>query len=103
MCFWNGHPVVAAEVSAFALNPALLVASSRVAELTLKTPVGTEGDEAAGLFALMSAQDALHRALQVIVTKPPEDAAEIAECHLVSFKKRLLCCMRKRPMIGAAA
>jgi hypothetical protein len=101
--FWKGHPVVAAEVSAFTLNSALFVASGRVAELALKKPVGTEGDEAAGLFALMPAQDALHHALQVIVAKLLEDAAEIAEDHLMSLKKRLLRCMRKRPMIGAAA
>src|ERR1700675_2343777 len=101
--FRKRHPVVAAEVSAFALDATLLVASSRVAELALKAPVGTKGDEAAGLFTLMTAQDALHCALQVIVAKLLEDSAEITECHLMSFKKRLLCCMRKRPMIGAAA
>jgi len=65
--------------------------------------VGTEGDEAAGLFTLMTAQDALHCTLQVIVAKLLEDAVEITECDLMSFKKRLLCRMRKSPMIGTTA
>src|ERR1022692_263854 len=49
--FRNRHPVVAPKVSAFALDAALLVAASRVAELALITPVRTESNEAAGLFA----------------------------------------------------
>ena len=40
--FRQRHPVVAAEVSAFAFHAALLVAACRVAELALKAPVRTE-------------------------------------------------------------
>src|SRR5580693_7867120 len=74
---WNRHPMVAPEVSAFAFDSTLLVAASRVAELALKAPVRTEGDEAAGLFPPMAAQDLLDRTREVIVAKQPEDPAKV--------------------------
>jgi hypothetical protein len=46
--------VVAAEVSAFAFDAALLVAARRIAELALESPVRAEGDEATGLFPLVA-------------------------------------------------
>ena len=65
----NRHQMVAAEVTHFAFHSALLVASRRVAELRLKAPVRAESDQALRLFPLMTAQNLLHRALQVVVAQ----------------------------------
>src|SRR6185437_20519 len=65
--FRKRHPVVAAEVAAFSFHAALFVAASRVTELTLKTPVRTECNEAAGLLTAVSAQHLLHSTLQVVI------------------------------------
>src|SRR5664280_1697487 len=84
------NPVVAAEVAHFTFHPALLVAFAGRAELSLILPVRTEGDEASRQLALVAAQDLLHRARQIIVAKPAENAAEVMERQLVRFQKRLL-------------
>ena len=82
--------MVAPKVADFAFHAALLVASRRIAELRLKTPVRAEGDQPLGLLPLVPAQNLLHRALQVVVAQPPKHAAEIAKRQLVRFQKRLL-------------
>ena len=84
------HPVIAPEVPAFAFHAAFLVACAGVQNSLLKPPVRTEGDEASRLFPALTAQDLLHRALQVVVAKPLKDSAEVAERQFVRFQKRLL-------------
>ena len=101
--FRQRHPVVATEVAAFAFDAALLVAAGRVAELALKPPVRSEGDEAARLLTAMSAQDLLHRTLQVVIAKHTKDAAEVGKRQLMRLEKCLLCGMSIGPMIGRAA
>src|ERR1035437_1213978 len=96
-------PVVATEISTFALDASLFVAASWVAKLALKAPVRTEGDEAAGLFPPMATQDLLHRTRQVIVAEKPENPAKVAERQLVGFKKCLLCGVRVGSVKRSAA
>lgn len=69
--------MVAPEVSAFTFDAALFVAAGRVAELALKAPVRPKSNEAAGLFALVAAEDPLYDALQVVITEKLEDAIKI--------------------------
>jgi hypothetical protein len=47
--------------------------------------VGSESDQALCFFALMPAQNLLHRALQVVVAQAAKDAAEVAKRQLVRF------------------
>src|SRR5207245_3412243 len=61
------YQMVPPEVARFAFHAALLVATRRVTELRLETPVRTERDQPVGLLALMPAQNLLHRAFQVVV------------------------------------
>jgi hypothetical protein len=75
--------VVAAEVASLTLHAALLMAFARGAELGLILPVRTERDEPGRQLALLAAQDLLHRAREVIVTKPPKDALEVSERQFV--------------------
>ena len=95
--------MVAAEVSAFAFDAALLVAAGRITELALITPVRTESNEAAGLFAPIAAQYLLHRTCKVIVAEKSENPAKIAECQLMSFKKCLLSSVCVGPVKCSAA
>src|SRR5258708_7153339 len=81
------NPVVAAEVAYLALHAALLMAFTRGAELGLILPVGAERDEPCRQFALLAAQNLLHRARQVIVAKHAKDALEVSERQLVSLQK----------------
>ena len=83
--FRRNHWVPLPEVSALTFDAALLVATSRIAELALKAPVGTEGDEAAVFLPLISMQDLLYRTLQVVVAQRLEDTVKIAEGQLVRF------------------
>src|SRR5664279_4578348 len=87
----NRHKVVAPKITHFAFDPTLLVAPRRVAEVGLKAPVRTKTDQSLRLFPLVTAQDLLHRALQVVVAQQPEDTAEVAKSQLVGFQKGLLC------------
>ena len=48
------------------------------------------------LFAPVTAQDFLHRTLQIVVTQDFEDTAEESKCLFMSFQKSLL----GRPRIG---
>src|SRR5712692_2452133 len=82
--------MVAPEVAHFAFHAALLIASCRVAELRLETPVRTETDQPLRLFPLMAAQNLLHRALQVVVAQQLEHATKVAKRQLVRFQKGLL-------------
>src|ERR1700747_1845758 len=84
------HPVIAPEVTNLSFYATLFVAFARCAELRLILPVRTEGDESSRLLSLIAAQDLLHCAGQVVVLKPPEDAAKIMKCQLVRFQKCLL-------------
>lgn len=101
--FGKRHPVVAPEVSAFPFNTALLVAAGRVAELALKPPVRSEGDETACLLAAMSAQDLLYGTLQVVIAKHAEDSAEVSKCQLMSLEKCLLCGTSIGAVVGRTA
>ena len=83
------HPVVAAEVANFTFHAALLVAFARRAELGLILPMRTERDEPGRQLSLLAAQNLLHRARQVIVAQPPEDAFEVIEGKLVRLQKCL--------------
>src|ERR1700741_211356 len=89
--------MIAPKVASLALNPALLVRLRRRAELALEAPMRTEDDEARHLLAAMTAQDPLHRALEVIVSEQPKDPAKIVEGVLMSLEKRL----RRRALIRA--
>src|SRR5664279_3554785 len=102
-CFRQGNPVVAPEVSAFALHSALLVATGGVAELALETPVRSKRNEAARLLPLMPTQDPLHRTRQVVVAQQPEEPVKIAKRPLVRFQKCLLCGMGIGSVIGSPA
>ena len=83
-------PVVASEVSALAFNAALFVAPSRVAELALVAPVGTAGDEAAGLFSLIATQNLLHGTGEVVIAKSPKDSGEVVYfCSALDTKTAL--------------
>ena len=99
-CRRHGNPVVAPEVAAFTFHAALLVAFAGRAEVSLILPVRAEGDEASRLLAPIAAQDLLHRARQVVVAKPAEDAAEVMKRQLVGFQKRLLRGSQIGAMIG---
>ena len=101
--FRKRHPVVASKVSAFAFDAALFVAAGRVAELALKAPVRSEGDETARLLTAISAQDLLHCTLQVVIAEHAKDAAEVAKCQLMSLEKCLLGGMSIGPVIGRTA
>lgn len=48
-------------LATFTFDTALFMAFAGRAELGVKAPVRTEGDEARGLFALMATQNLLHR------------------------------------------
>ena len=97
------HPVIAPEVTGFALNPAFFVRFPRIAKVAREAPVRAEGDEARGLLAPMAAQNLLHRTLQVVVSEQPEDSAKIMKRLLVGLEKRLLRRALIRPMKGRAA
>jgi hypothetical protein len=83
--------VAAAEVPTFPFDTTLLVAAGRVAELALKSPVRSEGNEAARFLAAMPAQDLLGRTLQVVLAKYAENATKVCERQLMSLEKCLLC------------
>src|SRR5580658_3499984 len=89
-CFRQRHQVVAPEVSAFAFDAALLVATCRVTELALKPPVRTERNEAARFLTATAAKDPLHSTLQVVVTEYAKNTIKISKGELMRFKKCLL-------------
>src|ERR1700757_241763 len=91
------HPVIAPEVTNLSFYATLFVAFARCAELRLVLPVRTKGDEASRLLSLIAAQNLLHCARQVVVTKPPKDATEIMKCQLVCLQK----CLLRGSQIGA--
>ena len=97
------HQMIAPEVAALVLHPALLVAARRVAELALETPMRPERKEALRLFPLVATQDLLHRATQVVVAKALENAAKISERQLMRFQERLLTGVRIGAMKRSAA
>src|SRR5262249_30318382 len=84
------YPMIAPKVTGFALDAALLVRFFGCAELTLKTPVRAEGDEARGLLAAIAPENLLNRAFQIVVSEDPKHSAEVTECQLVGFEERLL-------------
>ncbi len=98
----HGDEVVAAEVAAFALDAALLVALARRAELGREAPMRSEGHEPGGLLAPMPAQDLAHRALEIVIPQEPEHPAEVGEGRLVGFEEGLLCGVEVGAMEGRA-
>src|ERR1039458_801995 len=62
------HPVIPAKVTDLPLHTALLVAFARRAELTLVSPMGTEGDKTRRLFSPLSSQNLLYCRAEVVVT-----------------------------------
>src|ERR1019366_4298288 len=97
------HPVIPAKVADLPLHTALLVAFARRAELTLVSPMGTEGDEPRRLFPPLPAQNLLHCGTEVVVTKPAKHAREVCERPLVALQKRLLRRMEKGTVERRAA
>lgn len=57
---WNRNPMIAPEVSRFALNPAFLLWLSWCAELGAESPMRTKGNEASGFLYSESAQYLLY-------------------------------------------
>src|SRR5664280_2886429 len=99
----HGHPVIPAKVADLTLHAPLLVAFAWRAELTLESPMGTEGDEPRRLFPPLPAQNLLYRGTAVVVTKPAKHAREIGERPLVALQKRLLRRMEKGTVERGAA
>src|ERR1035437_1247144 len=89
------HPVIPAKVANFPFHAPLLVAFARCAELTLVSPMGTEGDEPRRLFPPLPAQNLLYGRTEIVVTKPAKHAREVGERPLVALQKRLLRRMEK--------
>ena len=67
----NRNQIVAPEVAQLAFHSALFIAARRIAELRLESPMRAERDEPIRFLALPSAQNLLHRALQVVVPQQP--------------------------------
>ena len=99
----HGRQIVAAILPTFTLDATLFVSLAGRTELGGKAPVRAESDEPGGLFALMAAQDLLHRAGQVVEAQAVKDPAKPPECQLVGFQKRLLRGMRIDAVKGRAA
>src|SRR5437660_1701671 len=97
------YQMVPPKLPAFAFYTAFFVTFSWSAELRLKSPVRAERDEPRRLLALVSPQDFLYRALQVVVTQHPKYAAKMRKRQLVRFQKRLLGCVWICPMESAPA
>jgi hypothetical protein len=79
--------MVAPKIPDLAFDATFLMALCGIAELRLKPPVGPEGDEAGGLLAPMAAQDLLHRAGEVVIAQPLEDASEIVKGECWASRK----------------
>src|ERR1035441_9168909 len=71
------HQMIPPEESALSFHSALLVAPRPIAELGLVAPVRAEGDEPRRLLPLRSAQDFLHRRLQVVVAQQVKGSPKI--------------------------
>src|ERR1019366_8791430 len=99
----DGHHVVPAKVSAFSFHAALLVAFSRCAELRLKTPMRSEGDESRRLLPLVAPQNLLHRTLQVVVPQDSKYSTDIEKRSFMRFQKRLLAGVREGAMESSSA
>src|SRR5208337_3037407 len=73
------HQMIPPELPSFAFHPTFFVSFTWRAELRLESPVRTESDESGSFLPLMSPQDFLHRALQVVVAQHSEHAAKMRE------------------------
>src|SRR5688572_4349909 len=82
--------MVASKISLFPFHPSLLVSPSRIAELGVKPPVRSEGDKPLRLVPLVSPQNLLHRAAEVVIPQQPEYSSEVGERQFVRFQKGLL-------------
>src|SRR5882724_11114648 len=91
------YEMVPPELAPFAFHTALLVPFTRRAELGFESPVRAESNEPRRLLPLMTTQNFLHGALQVVVTQHAEHTAEIGERQLVCFQERLLVGVRIGP------
>jgi hypothetical protein len=53
----NRHPMIAAEIATFSFYTGVLMCFTRRAELSLKSPMRSKGDEACGLFPTLTTHD----------------------------------------------
>jgi len=91
----HGRPMVG---SRGASRSAPTTGTARVAKLRRKAPVRAEGNKPCRLFPLVSLQNLLHGALQVVVPYLPKHAAEIVKRQLVRLQKSRLRGARISPM-----
>src|SRR6266705_4433747 len=97
------YQMVPPELAPFAFYATLFMPFAWRAKLRLESPVRAESNEPRRLLPLMTPQDFLYGALQVVVTQHAEHTAEIGERQFVRFQKRLLVGVRIRPMKCAPA
>src|ERR1035437_5631931 len=90
--------MVAAEVTAFSLNAALLMTLAGRAKFGGKAPMRAERHEPHRLLPPVAAQVLAHPTRQIVVAQQPEHAAEIIERMLVRFQERLLRRVQIRPV-----
>src|SRR5947199_2456321 len=92
------HQIVPAEMPALLFHAALLIAAPGRAELALESAMRAEGDESLRLFSLVTAQNLLHRTLQIVESQDGEDPTKILKGQFVSLQKRLLAGVRVHPV-----
>ncbi len=71
------HQVVPAEIARLPLPRRPSRCRARCAELALESAMRPEGDESLRLFSLMSAQNLLHRTLQIVESQDVEDPTKM--------------------------
>src|SRR6516225_1678178 len=94
----QGHQVVPPEIPTFSFDTSLFIPTSWVAKLALKSPMRPESDELVDLLPLVSPQDFVYGASQVVESKQRKNPAEMSERQFVRFQKRLLAGVRIRPV-----
>src|SRR5881628_1755230 len=77
--FRQRHQMVPPELAPFSFYATLFMPFAWRAKLRLESPVRAESNEPRRLLPLMTPQNLLHRALQVVVTQHAEHTAEIGE------------------------
>src|SRR5580698_1106415 len=96
-------PVVAPEVANLAFHATLLVAFTGSTELARVTPVRPKGDEPAGFFTPLPAQNLLYRRTEIVISQPVEDPVVVSEGQFVRLQKCLLRGVNKSAVKSRAA